>query len=205
MDDVRWLTDEEQEIWRTYMTASTEFTAHVDRQLRRDSGMPMAYYEILVRLSEAPGRCLRMSDLAEASLNSRSRLSHAVSALEKSGWVLRRPADDDRRGWVCELTDQGFAALAEAAPGHVTTVREHLFDVLTAEQLATLRDIGRAISAGLKTACDEARAEDAPCDAADSDACDTDAAAACPPTAAEAPAVTGTTAEAGAPAEAATR
>src|SRR5689334_18370354 len=102
MDDVRWLTVEEQDIWRTYLTASTTFAAHVDRQLRRTSGMPMAYYEILVQLSEAPGRCLRMTDLAHASLSSRSRLSHAVTALEKSGWVARRPADADRRGWVCE-------------------------------------------------------------------------------------------------------
>lgn len=160
MDDVRWLTDEEQEIWRAYMTANVEFAAHIDRQMRRESGMPMAYYEILVRLSEAPGRCRRMSELAEASLSSRSRLSHAVAALERSGWVIRRPADADRRGWVCELTDEGFAALAAAAPGHVTAVREHLFDVLTPEQLSTLRDIGRAISAGLKAECDEVRAEE---------------------------------------------
>jgi DNA-binding MarR family transcriptional regulator len=159
MDDVRWLTKDEQDIWRTYLTASTAFSAHVDRQLRRDSGMPMAYYEILVRLSEASGRCLRMSELANVSLSSRSRLSHAVAALEKSGWVVRRPADGDRRGWVCELTDQGFEALAEAAPGHVTTVRQHLFDVLTPEQLAVLRDIGRAISTGLTSECETARAE----------------------------------------------
>ncbi|WP_435128522.1 MarR family winged helix-turn-helix transcriptional regulator [Actinacidiphila sp. bgisy144] len=161
MDDVRWLTDEEQEIWRAYMTSSVEFNAYVDRQLRRDSGMPMAYYEILVRLSDADGRCLRMSELAEASLSSRSRLSHAVSALEKNGWVRRRPADGDRRGWVCELTAAGFEALAAAAPGHVTAVREHLFDVLTPEQLDVLRDIGRAISAGLRTECAAAQAEDA--------------------------------------------
>ncbi|BBA98051.1 putative MarR family transcriptional regulator [Actinacidiphila reveromycinica] len=161
MDDVRWLTDEEQEIWRAYMTSSVEFNAYVDRQLRRDSGMPMAYYEILVRLSDAPGRCLRMSELADASLSSRSRLSHAVSALEKNGWVHRRPADGDRRGWVCALTTAGFDALAAAAPGHVTAVREHLFDVLTTEQLAALREIGRAISAGLRSECETARAEDA--------------------------------------------
>jgi DNA-binding MarR family transcriptional regulator len=160
MDDVRWLSDEEQEIWRTYMAANVRFTAHIDRQLRRESGMPMAYYEILVRLSEAPGRCRRMSELADASLSSRSRLSHAVAALERSGWVVRRPADGDRRGWVCELTDAGFAALAAAAPGHVTAVRQHLFDVLTPEQLATLRDIGRAINAGLETECEAARAEE---------------------------------------------
>ncbi|MFC4033528.1 MarR family winged helix-turn-helix transcriptional regulator [Streptomyces polygonati] len=158
--DVRWLTESEQEIWRAYMTASVEFAAHVDRQLRRDSGLPMAYYEILVRLSEAPDRCLRMSELAEASLSSRSRLSHAVSALEKNGWVERRPADADRRGWICRLTEAGFAALAAAAPGHVTTVREKLFDVLTPAQLDSLREIGHAISAGLRAECAEARAED---------------------------------------------
>jgi DNA-binding MarR family transcriptional regulator len=160
MSDVRWLSEAEQVIWRAYMTASVEFSAHVDRQLRRESGLPLAYYEILVRLSEAPGRCLRMSELATASLSSRSRLSHAVSALEKNGWVVRRPADGDRRGWVCELTDAGFAALAAAAPGHVTTVREKLFDVLTPEQLATLQDISRAISAGLKEECEQAQAAD---------------------------------------------
>ncbi len=163
MSEVRWLSSEEQEIWRAYLTSTVEFTAYIDRQLRRDSGLPMAYYEILVRLSDAEGRCLRMSDLADASLSSRSRLSHAVAALEKNGWVVRRPADGDRRGWVCELTDEGFAALAEAAPGHVTAVREKLFDVLTPEQLATLRDVGRAISAGLREECDAARAE-AVCD-----------------------------------------
>jgi DNA-binding MarR family transcriptional regulator len=159
MDDVRWLSEAEQQIWRAYLAASVEFAAHIDRQLRRESGMPMAYYEILVRLSEAPHRCLRMSELADASLSSRSRLSHAVSALEKNGWVRRRPADGDRRGWVCGLTDTGFAALDAAAAGHVTTVREKLFDVLTLEQLETLRDIGGAISAGLKTECAEAREE----------------------------------------------
>lgn len=88
--DVRWLTEAEQEIWRAYMTSSVEFSAYVDRQMRRESGMPMAYYEILVRLSESDGRCLRMSDLAEASQSSRSRLSHAVAALEKNEWVRRK-------------------------------------------------------------------------------------------------------------------
>jgi DNA-binding MarR family transcriptional regulator len=163
MDDVRWLSTDEQEIWRAYLTASVAFSAHIDRQMRQESGIPMAYYEILVRLSEAPHRRLRMSELAEASLSSRSRLSHAVAALERNGWVERRPADGDRRGWVCALTDDGFAALAAAAPRHVTVVREHLFDVLTAEQLESLRDIGRAITAGLRTKCAVALAEDDAC------------------------------------------
>ncbi|MFI0895697.1 MarR family winged helix-turn-helix transcriptional regulator [Streptomyces sp. NPDC020983] len=170
MDDVRWLSVDEQDIWRAYLSASVTLAAHLDRQMRQDAGMPMAYYEILVRLSEAPHRRLRMSELADASLSSRSRLSHAVAALERNGWVERRPADGDRRGWVCALTATGYEALAAAAPGHVTTVREHLFDVLTPEQLASLREIGRAITAGLQPACEAARAEEpddaaGPCDA----------------------------------------
>src|SRR5882757_4756354 len=173
MDDVRWLSEAEQVIWRAYLTASVEFSAHVDRQMRRESGFPMAYYEILVSLSEAPGRCLRMNELADASLSSRSRLSHAVTSLEKNGWVARRPADGDRRGWVCELTDAGFAALAAAAPGHVTTVREKLFDVLTPEQLETLREISWAISGGLKEECTKARAEDCAAES-DADPCPSD-------------------------------
>jgi DNA-binding MarR family transcriptional regulator len=171
MDEVRWLSDAEQEIWRSYMTANVEFSAHIDRQLRRDSGMPMAYYEILVRLSEAPDRRLRMSELAEQSQSSRSRLSHAVAALEKSGWVARSPVDADRRGWVAELTDEGFAALAAAAPGHVTAVREHLFDVLTPEQLEALREIGRAISTGLRAECDAAKEDPDACASADDGEC----------------------------------
>ncbi|MFI0937628.1 MarR family winged helix-turn-helix transcriptional regulator [Streptomyces sp. NPDC021020] len=164
MDDVRWLSADEQDIWRAYLSASVTLAAHLDRQMRQEAGMPMAYYEILVRLSEAPHRRLRMSELADASLSSRSRLSHAVAALERNGWVERRPADGDRRGWVCALTSAGYEALAAAAPGHVTTVREHLFDVLTPEQLAALRQIGQAITAGLQPACEAARAEEPPCD-----------------------------------------
>ncbi|WP_031515844.1 MarR family winged helix-turn-helix transcriptional regulator, partial [Streptomyces sp. NRRL F-5123] len=164
MDDVRWLSADEQDIWRAYLSASVTLAAHLDRQMRQEAGMPMAYYEILVRLSEAPHRRLRMSELADASLSSRSRLSHAVAALERNGWVERRPADGDRRGWVCALTSAGFDALAAAAPGHVTTVREHLFDVLTPEQLAVLRQIGQAITAGLQPACEAAREEEPPCD-----------------------------------------
>ncbi|MBP2705433.1 MarR family transcriptional regulator [Microbispora sp. RL4-1S] len=152
MSEVRWLNAEEQEIWRIYMTACNELSAHLDRQLRRDSGMPVAYYEILVCLSEAPGRSMRMSRLAELCRSSPSRLSHAVAALEKAGWVSRCLSETDRRGWVAQLTDAGFAALENAAPGHVTAVREHLFDVLSPGQLEALREISQAIFEGLDKA-----------------------------------------------------
>ncbi|NUT97602.1 MAG: MarR family transcriptional regulator [Saccharothrix sp.] len=159
MSEVRWLNADEQRIWRGFMTAVTKFTEHLDRQLQRDSRMPVAYYEILVALSEAPDRSLRMSELALVCHSSRSRLSHAVARLEKEGWVQRQACPSDRRGSIAVLTDRGFAVLDAAAPGHVTAVREHLFDVLTPEQLRSLAEISEAIEKGLRTECAQVRAE----------------------------------------------
>ncbi|QQQ79114.1 MarR family transcriptional regulator [Saccharothrix sp. 6-C] len=160
MSDVRWLSAEEQQVWRAFMTAVTKFTGHLDRQLQRDSGMPMAYYEILVALSEAPERSLRMSELASVCHSSRSRLSHAVARLEKEGWVERQACPSDRRGSNAVLTDAGFRVLEAAAAGHVTAVREHLFDVLTPAQLQSLAEISRAVDAGLTVECAKARREE---------------------------------------------
>jgi len=145
----RWLDRDEQDVWRSFLTATRLFFDQVERQLQQDSGLPHAYYEILVRLSEAPDRTLRMSQLASTSLSSRSRISHAVARLEESGWVRRRPAPDDRRGALAQLTDEGMACLAGAAPGHVETVRTYLFDPLTPQQLAALRDATDAMVANM--------------------------------------------------------
>lgn len=141
----RWLDPDEQRTWRAFLTASRALLDTLDRELQRDAGMPHAYYEILVRLSEAAGRRLRMSELAEATSSSRSRLSHAVARLEKSGWVRREDCPTDRRGQVAVLTDEGFVVLAGAAPGHVQGVREHLLDPLTPAQVAQLRQISEAL------------------------------------------------------------
>jgi DNA-binding MarR family transcriptional regulator len=141
----RWLNDDEQRTWRAFLHASRGLWDVLDRELQRDAGMPHAYYEILVRLSEAPNRMLRMSDLAEATSSSRSRLSHAVARLEEYGWVRREDCPTDRRGQLAVLTDQGFEVLADAAHGHVEGVRTHLFDQLTPEQVVQLRQISEAM------------------------------------------------------------
>ena len=143
----RWLSADEQHTWRESIEAWQWLLAAVDAQLQRDSGMPLAYYEILVRLSEAPDRSLRMTQLAEASSSSKSRVSHAVARLEERGWVRRTDCPTDRRGQIAMLTDQGFAALSAAAPGHVEQVRQVLFDALSAEQLRQLDEISAAILA----------------------------------------------------------
>jgi DNA-binding MarR family transcriptional regulator len=143
--DTRWLDDDEQRTWRAFLTADRLLFERLERQLQRDAGLPHAYYEILVRLSEAPDRTLRMSQLAETSLSSRSRLSHAVARLEAAGWVRRRACAEDRRGAWAELTDAGLAKLELAAPGHVEAVRTELFDALTREQQHALREISDAL------------------------------------------------------------
>ncbi|MFC4947737.1 MarR family winged helix-turn-helix transcriptional regulator [Pseudonocardia sp. GCM10023141] len=149
MSATRWLDAHEQGTWRSFLTANRLLFDGVERQLQQCAGLPHAYYEILVRLSEAPGRTLRMSQLASTSLSSRSRLSHAVARLEEAGWVRRVPAPSDRRGANCELTDAGMARLEEAAPGHVEEVRALLFDALSPEQVTALRDISETLVAHL--------------------------------------------------------
>ncbi len=141
----RWLDEDEQRTWRAFLTATRALMETLDRELQRDAGMPHAYYEILVRLSEAPERRLRMSDLAEATDSSRSRLSHAIARLEAAGWVRREECPTDRRGQLALLTDEGFATLAAAAPGHVEGVRRHLFDALSPAQVDQLRWISETL------------------------------------------------------------
>jgi len=149
MGETRWLSEEEQRTWRAFLTAMRLLTDQLDRELQREADMPHTYYEILVALSEAPGRALRMSELAELCQSSRSRLSHAVSRLEEAGWVRREACPTDKRGALAVMTDEGFAAIEAAAPGHVEGVRRHVFDVLTPAQVDQLGEISAAIRDGL--------------------------------------------------------
>lgn len=151
MSQTRWLNTEEQHTWRALLAMMSTLREQMDRQLQQEAGVPHAYYEILVHLSEAPERMLRMSELADRAQSSRSRLSHAVARLEQKGWVRRVACPSDKRGLHAVLTHEGFAALAAAAPGHVGTVRRVLFDPLTPEQVAQLRAISEAVVAHAPT------------------------------------------------------
>src|SRR5437763_16187349 len=111
MAEPRWLDANERQQWLAYIFATNLFLEQLERDLQRDAGMPLAYYTILVALSESPGRTQRMSDLADLVLVSRSRLSHAIARLEHAGWVRRSRCGDDRRGSYATLTDEGFAVL----------------------------------------------------------------------------------------------
>lgn len=140
-DGMRWLNAEERRIWLGWVFTSRLLWEEIERDLQRDSGLSFGHYEILVMLSETPTRARRMSELADATQSSRSRLSHAVARLEELGWVRREACPEDRRGQLAVLTDEGFAALEAAAPMHVESVRRHLFDLLSPAQLANLQEI----------------------------------------------------------------
>ncbi len=146
----KWLNEQEQRAWRSYLEATLLIFDALDRQSQADAGMPHAYYEILVHLSEAESRELRMSELAARTRSSRSRLSHAVARLEERGWVERRDCLEDRRGQLCHLTDAGLEILRSVAPGHVETVRQRVFDQLSEEQVEQMDKIGRAIVEGFE-------------------------------------------------------
>ena len=141
----RWLNDREQRAWRAYLAASGRLQQRLDRDLQQKSGMPHAYYMILAMLSEAPERGMRMSDLADILSSSQSRLSHAIRKLVELGWI-RKDADpeDGRVSYAC-LTNEGMRVLVDAAPGHVTTVVEAMFDRLTPEQVEQLHAISAAM------------------------------------------------------------
>lgn len=146
----RWLTDEEQHAWRAYLHATTLLEDHLDRQLQRDAGMPHIYYGLLVQLSQAPRRRMRMTELARNAKITRSRLSHAIARLEKNGWVRREECPSDKRGQNAVLTDDGYAMLRRSAPGHVEAVRQAMFDRLTPEQVSSLGEIMRVLATGLE-------------------------------------------------------
>ena len=146
MTEHRWLDDEEQHAWRAFLRAAAAVDDALDRQLQRDAGMPHAYYQVLAMLSEAPGCTLRMSELAGLTTSSASRLSHAVSRLEERGWVRRERHPTDRRGSLAVLTDDGWAAVQAAAPGHVAAVRAAVFDRLEPDQVSQLREISEALA-----------------------------------------------------------
>lgn len=141
----RWLDADEQQAWRAWLYSAQLLLHRLDRELTHMTGISHPYYEILVALSEAPERMMRMSELADRCLSSRSRLSHAVSRLEERGWVRRQVCPEDGRGQLAVLTDEGFTALEAAAPVHVEGVRTHLFDQLSPDQVEAMRDLGETL------------------------------------------------------------
>lgn len=145
----RWLTAEEMRAWLGLQTVIALLPSALDAQLRRDSNLSHYEYLLLAMLSEAPERTLRMSALATATDATLPRLSHVVNRLERRGLVERSPDPTDRRATLARLTEAGWATVVAAAPGHVETVRQHVFDLLSEDQVAQLAEIVAVLSQDL--------------------------------------------------------
>lgn len=139
VEDVRWLTDAEQRSWRAVLRGTRLLERALDQALG-ETGIQLSEYEILSMLSEAPTRRLRMSELADYVVQSRSRLTHTASRLEARGWVTRQPCADDRRGVELVLTPTGWDAVTRISQVHVQSVRDHLVDIMPPEQFQALGD-----------------------------------------------------------------
>ncbi len=140
-DDTPWLTPRELDAWMSLTVLLVALPQAIDRQLKRDSGLNFFEYTMLAGLSRSPGRAMQLSVLADFASGSLSRISHAVSRLEQQGWVRRRACGAESRGIEAELTDAGFAKLAEAAPHHVREARRLVVDTLDPAELDQLRGI----------------------------------------------------------------
>ena len=133
----RWLSDEEQRAWRTHLDVSRLLTYQLERDLQ-PFGLTMNDYEILVNLSESEEHRMRMSDLASATLQSKSRLSHQITRMENAGLVRRENCESDRRGLYAVLTEQGWDTMRKVAPHHVESMRKHFIDLLAPADLEAL-------------------------------------------------------------------
>ncbi|MEX1093690.1 MAG: MarR family transcriptional regulator [Acidimicrobiia bacterium] len=145
------LTLADEEIWRSYLVAARLLFEELDRRLDNSAGVSLPDYTLLARLRDAGDEGLRMSELAESAVFSRSRISHAISRLESQGWVERRSCPTDRRGSYAALTEAGAAKLAEAEPVHTEVIKEHMLgsiDLADAESFRRATDqIGRSLGA----------------------------------------------------------
>ena len=135
----RWLSPDEQQAWRATVRLSQLLMSQLDRDLNAH-GLSRHDYEILVELSEAPDQRLRMTELADATSQSRSRLSHQITRMEHRGLVRRDDCEGDKRGTFAVLTAEGRNAIERVAPHHVENVRRHYVDRLSPRQLEEIRD-----------------------------------------------------------------
>lgn len=144
-----WLTEDEQRAWRLHLDVSRLLMHQLERDLQ-PFGLTNNDYEILVNLSEADERRLRMSDLARSTLQSKSRLSHQITRMETAGLVRRENCESDRRGLYAVLTDQGWDTMRRVAPRHVASVRAHFIDLIPPEDLSAYHRALHPVAAHLR-------------------------------------------------------
>ncbi|MFI7700928.1 MarR family winged helix-turn-helix transcriptional regulator [Nonomuraea sp. NPDC049480] len=138
MVDTRWLDATEMAAWRAFLSASHLLERRIEEQLKSAAGLTHPQYEILVRLADAPGNQMRMTELARVVVVSKSALTYQITQLEKAGLVERATCPSDDRGVLAVITQAGIRCLQRVAPGHVEVVRAYLIDQLSREELRTM-------------------------------------------------------------------
>jgi DNA-binding MarR family transcriptional regulator len=147
--ETNWLTPTEMAAWRRYIVASRRLIEALDTDLDQHD-LSMADYEILAQLSDAPDRRMRMAELAEIAMLSRSRLSHRMKVMEEAGWVRREACPDDKRGFFAVMTPKGWKAIVAAAPDHVASVRTRFVDKLSKADQLVLAEIFERVGNDLR-------------------------------------------------------
>jgi DNA-binding MarR family transcriptional regulator len=145
----KWLSSREMKAWRAYIIASRRLLEALEQDLE-DHDLSMPDYEVLAQLSEAPGRRMRMSELAEIAMLSKSRLSHRITVMEKAGWVKRQACTEDKRGSWAVMTEKGYRAIVKAAPDHVRSVRKRFLDQLSGKDQESISALFDRIQTGLR-------------------------------------------------------
>ncbi|MEU4231551.1 MULTISPECIES: MarR family transcriptional regulator [unclassified Nonomuraea] len=138
MTDPRWLDETEMAAWRAFLSTSHLLERRIEEQLKATAGLTHPQYEILVRLADAPGRQMRMTELARGVVVSKSALTYQIGQLERAGLVERTTCPSDERGVLAVLTEAGVSCLERVAPGHLEVVRAYLIDRLTRGELETM-------------------------------------------------------------------
>ncbi|MFI0485661.1 MarR family winged helix-turn-helix transcriptional regulator [Actinomadura sp. 9N215] len=151
MADPRWLDAREDRAWRGYMRMRALLDLQITRDLARDSGLSLADYQVLVALSETPGHRIRLYELAELTMWSTSRLAHQLDRMSRRDLVCKEEHPDNRRAAVVALTPTGLRTIEEAAPHHVESVRRHLIDLLTDDQIDALAAATETVVHHLRT------------------------------------------------------
>jgi len=149
VESPRWLDPGEMRAWRAFIDGSQRLLEVLNRELSDAHGLSLADYRILVLLSEANSQAMRMSDLADGIVASRSRLTHQIRRLEAAGIVTRQECVDDKRGVLAILTAEGRRRLEAAAPTHLEGVRKHLIDQLGAAERRTITEVFERADAAL--------------------------------------------------------
>lgn len=152
MSDVKWLNESELAAWMAYVTATHLLERRVEDQLKIDAALTHAQYEILAKLSQEPGGRIRMTELANRLIVSKSGLTYQIGQLERRGLVTREACPSDERGVLAVLTEEGTRCLKRTAPGHVAVVRAFLIDQLTSEEVESMRQIMTKATAAMQAA-----------------------------------------------------